>query len=168
MTHPRAPLPHRDPTWIPVEPFPALGNRRSFISGEPEGDRLRVAYFHAPGSPHLFAKAWFGPGAEGPPGTAHGGSVMGVLDEVMGAACWHQGLPVVLARLTSNFRHKIPLGLDTTCEGWVEQVDGRKVTARARMYDAADRVLAEAEGLFIVLKPEQLRAFNDHARSRTE
>lgn len=148
-----------------MTPFPGLGQRRSFISGDPDGSRLRVAYFEKPGSTRLFAKAWFGPGAEGPPGSAHGGAVMGVLDEVMGAACWHQALPVVLARLTTNVRHKIPLGTDATCEGWIAHIDGRKVTTHARMYDDAHRVLADAEGLFIILKPEQIEAFEEHRKT---
>ena len=32
--------------------------------------------------------AWFGPGCEGPPGHAHGGSQAAVLDEAMGAVAW--------------------------------------------------------------------------------
>jgi len=82
----------------------------------------------------------------------------------MGAACWRRGLHVVAARLSTDFRHGVPLGLDATCEGWVEEINGRKVTARSRMYDADRRVLAESEGLFIVLEAHQLAALLENGK----
>ncbi len=166
MSPARAPEPAVASDWTPVDPFPALGRRRSFISGEPTGDRLRLAYFRRPGDPILYAKAWFGPGAEGPPDIAHGGAIFGVLDEVMGGCCWLSGLHVVAARLCTDFKHVVPLGLDTTCEGWIEEVNGRKVTARARMYDDAGAVLAESDGLFIVLEAAQFAEMKNRLEQR--
>ncbi len=155
----QAPVPNIPADWTPVEPFPPLGEvRRSFISGEPAGDRLRVTFYERPGDRVLYAKAWFGPGAEGPPTLAHGGSIMGVLDEVMGAVCWRRGLHVVAARLCTDFRHGVDLGVDATCEAWIEEINGRKVTARSRMYRADGTVLAESDGLFIILDPARLDA----------
>ena len=73
-----APLPAlvtTPPDWERCDPFPSLKPERSFVNDDRPNDRLRVAYFRAGGEKALYARAWFGPGAEGPPGFAHGGAV---------------------------------------------------------------------------------------------
>ncbi len=139
----------------PVEPFPRLAGGGAFVSGNPQSDRLRVRYFHRAGDNALVALVWFGPGTEGPPGHAHGGSVASALDEAMGGAAWHAGYPVVAARITVDFREMVPIGLEATIEARIEQVDGRKIRTRGEM-TAGGKVYASGEGLFIVLEPEQL------------
>lgn len=140
---------------VPVSPFP--GPPRSFVSGDPGGNRLRVAYFRRERDGVLLARVWFGRGAEGPPGYAHGGSVAAVLDEAMGAAAWVAGHPSIAARIAVDFRHFVPLGLDGLIEAWVDGVDGRKITTRARLLDGDGRALAEGGGLFVKLTAEQIR-----------
>jgi acyl-coenzyme A thioesterase PaaI-like protein len=137
--------------WKPVG-FPrAFGAGRSFVSGETEGDRLIVHYFESIQDAVLHALVWFGPGAEGPPGHAHGGSMAAVLDEGMGFSAWHAGHPVVAATITVNFRNRLPLGVVHGVECSVRQVDGRKVYTDGRIYSLADGSrFADAEGLFII------------------
>ena len=77
--------------WTPIDPLGSVGTGRSFVSGEPDGDRLRVCYYRRDRDGALVGKIWFGPGAEGPPGHAHGGSMAAVLDEAMGAGAWLAG-----------------------------------------------------------------------------
>jgi acyl-coenzyme A thioesterase PaaI-like protein len=149
MTQPFAPPPDVPHNWTPIQPFPRPGPRRSFVADAPDGDRLRVAYFRVDDEPILRGKAWFGPGAEGPPGIAHGGAVSAVLDEAVGAVAWMHGHRVVVARLTVDFRRMVPLGVDATLEATVASVEGRKVTCRARLTDG-EVLLAEAEGLCVV------------------
>ena len=139
---------------VPTYPFP--GPPQSFVSGDPDGHRLRVAYFRCQDG-GLTARAWFGRGAEGPPGYAHGGSVAAVLDEAMGAAAWAGGHPSIAARIEVDFRLPVPLGIDALVEMTVERVEGRKITTRARLLDADGRVLAESSGLFVRLSDEQIR-----------
>jgi acyl-coenzyme A thioesterase PaaI-like protein len=136
--------------WEAVDPFPQLRPQRSFVSDDPAGDRLRVAYFRRPGEQALRATVWFGPGTEGPPGHAHGGSVAAVLDEALGAAAWLAGHPVVVARLTVDFREMVRVGTEAIVDARVVSVDGRKVTCRARM-TAGDTLLAEAEALCVTV-----------------
>lgn len=135
--------------WI--DPFPEIRPKRSFVSDSPTGDRLRIAYFRRGDEPALGARAWFGPGAEGPPGYAHGGAVAAVLDEALGAVAWMNGHRVVVARLTVDFRTLVALGIEATIEAWIAGIDGRKVTCRARMLNG-DTLLAEAEGLLVMLR----------------
>lgn len=138
------------PGWTPVD-FPrAFGDGRSFVSGETAGDRLIVHYFEESGRSVLHALAWWGPGAEGPPGHAHGGSMAAVLDEGMGFAAWHGGHPVVAATITINFRQRLPLGRihGVTCR--VDRVEGVKVYTAGHIFDLETGApYADGTGLFI-------------------
>lgn len=152
-----------EPGWVPVKPFRLEGGRGSFVSGEPEGDRLRVRYFRRESDARLMGRAWFGPGAQGPPGHAHGGSIAAVLDEAMGAAAWLEGHLVVAVQLNTSFRTMLPLGTDASMEAWVEGVDGRKVRAHARLLAADGSTFAEADGLFLEIDPERFRPMLEKA-----
>lgn len=121
-------------------------------------------YFQRQSDRALVARAWFGQGAEGPPGYAHGGSVAAVLDEAMGAAAWVAGHPSIAARIEVDFRSMVPLGIDAQVEMTVEKVEGRKITTRARLLDAEGRALAESAGLFLRLTDDQIRDALRHAR----
>lgn len=146
--------------WSPVEPLRIEGGRGSFVTGDPGADRLRVAYFRRSSDDHLVGRAWFGAGAVGPPGHAHGGSIAAVLDEAMGAAAWLAGFVVVAVNLNVDFRNMLPLGTDAVFDAWVESVDGRKVTCRGRLFgDGGD--FAEATGLFVTLPEERFRDMLD-------
>jgi acyl-coenzyme A thioesterase PaaI-like protein len=154
-TNMRAPEVRARPEWIPLEPLRLEGGRGSFVSGDPEGDRVRVAYFRRPQDAVLVGRAWFGPGAVGPPQHVHGGAITAVLDEAMGAAAWLAGHVVVAARLSTDFRRLLPIGTDALFEAWIEGVEGRKVRARGRLLAEDGAPYAEAEALFVVLDPER-------------
>lgn len=149
-----------EPGWLELVP-PASVAGRSFVSGEPLGDRLRVRYFtrHDGG---LVGKVWFGPGAEGPPGHAHGGSLASILDEAMGAAAWLSGRVVVAADLHLTFRRMVPLEIVARVEARVVIVEGRKVRTAGTLA-SIDGVVTycEAEGLFVEVGAER---FGDMAR----
>lgn len=151
----RAPEVVPEPGWTPVEPPRLEGGRGSFVSGDPQSDRLRVSYFRREQDSRLVGRAWFGPGAQGPPGFAHGGSIAAVLDEAMGAASWTAGHLVVAARLDTSFQRMLPLGTDALLEAWVDRVEGRKVWTLGRLLDADGEPFAEAEALFVKIDPER-------------
>lgn len=141
-----------------------FGAGRSFVSGELEGDRIRIHYFWKSDEKVLMAKVWFGLGAEGPVEHAHGGSSAAVLDECMGFAAWVSGYPVVAANLSVNFLRKAPLHVVHHVEARVEGVEDQKVTTRGRLFDpATGRVYVEAHGLFIV---QPLEKFGDLVMTR--
>jgi acyl-coenzyme A thioesterase PaaI-like protein len=152
-----------EPGWTPIDPFRLEGGRGSFVSGDAQGALLRVRYFLRAADGRLVGKAWFGAGAQGPPGHAHGGAMAAVLDEAMGAAAWVAGHLAVAARLDTTFHRMLPLGTDATLEGWVEREDGRKIATAGVLLDAAGEPFASAKGLFIELPPERFRPLLEKA-----
>mgnify|MGYP001570863410 CR=1 FL=1 len=102
----------------------------------------------------LYARAWFGRETQGPPGHVHGGAMAAVLDEAMGGACWMNGHRAVAAKISVSFIAMLKLHSETTVEARVERTDGRKIYVRAKMCDARATPIAEADGLFIVLREE--------------
>ena len=148
-----APAARPEPGWQPVVPFPSPEG--TFLH---EGDRVRIAYFRKPGEPDLYAKAWFGRKTMGPPGHVHGGAMAAALDEAMGAVCWMNDHKTVAASITVKFIAMLPLETETILASRIDRVDGRKIFTRASLTNPAGEAVAEAEGLFIVLKDETLRA----------
>jgi acyl-coenzyme A thioesterase PaaI-like protein len=151
-----APVARPEPGWEPVVPFPSPEG--TFLH---EGDRVRLAYFRKPNQPELYAKAWFGVKTMGPPGHVHGGAMAAALDEAMGAVCWMNGHRVVAATISVKFISMVKIQTETILEASIDRVEGRKVFTRARLVGPSADVVTEAEGLFIILREEKLRAL-DH------
>lgn len=148
--------------WQPLPPAAELAGTRSFVSGAPSSDRLRVRYFTRDDDRSVVGKVWFGPLAEGPPGHAHGGAIAAVLDEAMGAAAWLNGHPVVAAELATHFHALVPLSTVVCFEASLASVEGRKVRTRAVLRDLHGVAYATAEALFIELAAER---FGEGARA---
>jgi acyl-coenzyme A thioesterase PaaI-like protein len=148
-----APAARPEPGWEPVIPFPSPEG--TFLH---EGDRVRLAYFRRPGEPQLYAKAWFGRKTMGPPGHVHGGAMAAALDEAMGAVCWMNDHKTVAANISVKFIAMLPIETETILEARIDGIDGRKISTRATLTSPDGRVVSAAEGLFIVLKEEALRA----------
>lgn len=149
------------PGWEALDIPTSFGTGRSFVSGDQDGDRLRIGFFLPPDRERIVAQVWFGPGAEGPPGHAHGGSVAAVLDEAMGTAGWMSGHPVVAAKITIDFLHGVPLGQVHTVEAWIERADGRKVCAASHLLAEDGSVLSKGEGLFIEMSEKRIAALRE-------
>ena len=114
-----------EPGWRPLTPFWESMGTRSFVSSDDDPDRIRVRYFAADDGT-VWARAVFGPGAEGPPGHAHGGALAALLDEAMGMAALATGRIVVAARIEVDFRALVPLGDVVTVELVAEAGEGAK------------------------------------------
>ena len=150
------------PGWTET-PLPPDRKNNSFVSGRPDGDVLRVRYYLDQATGQRVARAWFGPGAEGPPGMAHGGSLAAVLDEAMGNNCWIQGYKVLAGTLTIRYRQSLPLGSTAVVRTRIERVDGRKVHTWGGVFAPDGALCTEAEGIFIQLTAEQQAAFAEAA-----
>jgi acyl-coenzyme A thioesterase PaaI-like protein len=158
-----------EPDWTALDPFrPYLQDEthQSFVSPGPTGGRLRVSYFRGPDPAKLVGRAWFGPETEGPPGHAHGGSVAAVMDEALGAVAYTHGYPVVVARLTVDFRSMVPVGIDATFETWIERMDGRKVYTRGSLLAPDGTLLADGHAICVKLGEHHIETFKAvrHAR----
>ena len=153
------------PGWI-APALPPDRKNNSFVSGQPDGRVLRVRYYLDGATRQRVARVWFGPGAEGPPGIAHGGSLAAVLDEAMGNNCWIQGYRVVAGTLTITYRRGVPLGSTAVVRTAIQRVEGRKVYTTGSVEDLDGVVFTLAEAVFIRLTPEQEAAFVAAAAER--
>lgn len=140
---------------------------RSFVSGDPDGQRLRVRYYVDDDAGEGVARAWFGPLAEGPPGHAHGGSIAAVLDEAMGQWAWTTGRQVVAGTLTVRYRRPLPLGTVTTVRSRVGEEQGRRVPVSATLVDDDGVLYAEGSCVYVRLGPEIRAVFTEALASGT-
>ncbi|MCB9530858.1 MAG: PaaI family thioesterase [Myxococcales bacterium] len=152
-----------EPGWTLCDPLAELPSLRNYVADDPGGERIRIAYYRDASEPGaLKAKVWFGPGAEGPPRHAHGGSLMAVLDEVLGGSVWLAGRMVVLARFEVDLRRPVRLGSTVVVDGRIVRSEGRKVWATGAIHDSdGDTIYAEATGLFVELDAARLATFTD-------
>ncbi|SFE91528.1 PaaI family thioesterase [Blastococcus tunisiensis] len=97
---------------------------------------------------------------EGPPGLVHGGVVATLLDHVLARAVRAAGRGGLTATLTVTYRRPVQLGVALLAIAEVGTTEGRRTTASARLVAADDpgTTLAEAEGLFVALRPERAAA----------
>lgn len=142
-----------DPGWTPLTPFWETLGTRSFVSSDDDGDRLRVRYY-ADGEGRTWARAWFGPGAEGPPAHVHGGALAALMDEAMGMAVLATGRVCVAARIEVDFRSMVPLGEVVTVELAVGEAVGAKAPVRGLLRLDDGTVACESTGLFVEIGVE--------------
>ncbi|WP_371815005.1 hotdog domain-containing protein [Mycobacterium sp. DL440] len=88
-------------------------------------------------------------------GAVHGGAIPLLFDEVLGRlANSGSRAPSRTAYLHTDFRAITPVGQELAVRGWFASEQGRKRVLRAELKHG-DTVCAEAEGLFIALRPDQ-------------
>jgi acyl-coenzyme A thioesterase PaaI-like protein len=89
-------------------------------------------------------------------GAAHGGSQPLLFDDVLGMLMNHGRAGVArTAFLKVDFRRVTPVDVELTFVATVDRIEGRKRWGSARLVDPDGTVLAEAEGLFVQLRPGQ-------------
>ncbi len=114
----------------------------------------------AAGAEGVTAHVELGKAHEGPPGLVHGGTTATLLDHVLARAVRVSGSGGLTATLTVTYRRPVRLGVPLVLTAHVVGTEGRRTTARGTVAAAADpgTVLAEAEGLFVALRPETAAA----------
>lgn len=115
------------------------------LDWEVDGDRLRAR--------GIYTGAY-----EGPPGYVHGGILALAFDEILGITNGELGVPGMTGTLSIKYRKPTPLFREVQFEAWVERVEGRRVVTRGQLR-CGDDLCAEAEGLFIQLRPEIIEAY---------
>jgi acyl-coenzyme A thioesterase PaaI-like protein len=88
-------------------------------------------------------------------GAVHGGAIPLMFDELLGRLANSGGrVPSRTAYLHVNFRNITPVGRELRLEGRFESEEGRKRFLAGELYDG-DTLCADAEGLFVQLRPGQ-------------
>ncbi|RME75364.1 MAG: PaaI family thioesterase [Planctomycetota bacterium] len=105
---------------------------------------------------------------QGPPGHSHGGVLLALLDEAMGAAAWVNGYPVLAAHVEGDFKNPVPLGREIEIKAWVKESKGRKVFTEAEIHLDGGTLATVGKGIFIVAEkffeskmPEIQKAIED-------
>lgn len=138
--------------------FKPIGGTDFITDPAPVGMGMR---FYADGQGHVRGEIAIDPSKQGPPGFTHGGALIALLDEAMGAAAWNQGYRVVAVNLQFNLWVAVPLQIPVTVMGEVVRIEGRKVFCAGRIRLPDETVAVAAEGLF-VMAPSGLDLGMDH------
>jgi acyl-coenzyme A thioesterase PaaI-like protein len=95
----------------------------------------------------------FGAHFLGSNGVVHGGAIPMLFDDLLGRLAVAGGRPRSrTAYLHVDYRSVAPIDVDLRVEVWVEREEGRKHFMQGRLLDG-ERVCAEANGLFVELRP---------------
>jgi hypothetical protein len=87
-------------------------------------------------------------------GAAHGGTLPLLFDDFVGRLAGGRPPIARTAFLTVNYRAITPLDVELRVEATVDKIEGRKRWASGRLFDG-ERLLADAEGLWVELRPGQ-------------
>jgi acyl-coenzyme A thioesterase PaaI-like protein len=90
----------------------------------------------------------FGSAYVGPPGSAHGGMIAALFDEILGAVNVANQVGGMTGTLRVVYRAPTPVEEDLRFEGWVDRIEGRKVYACGALHHG-ETLTAEADGVFI-------------------
>ena len=88
-------------------------------------------------------------------GAAHGGSHTLLFDDVMGQLVGRAGGVARTAYLTINYRRITPMDVPLRFEATLDNMEGRKRFASARLFNPAGELVSDCEGLFLRLLPGQ-------------
>jgi len=143
--------------WPEVEPFPFAGARQAFTGSADPQRIIPVRYFRRPSDQRLVALVRFTERVEGAPGQAHGGAILTVFDEALGAAAWVAGYPVFTVRLASEFRKSVPIPSELLVETELYKTRSRLVWVRGELLDKDGTRFASADGQFFKLDERTTR-----------
>jgi acyl-coenzyme A thioesterase PaaI-like protein len=138
------------PDWKPVQPFPFAEARKMFTGPTSLEGLVSLRYFLRPDKT-LTALATFGPLSEGAPGRVHGGMILTVLDEALGAAAWVAGHRGPTIRLETDFRAAVPVNAQLLVETRVVALRHRVAFVEGKLLGPGGTLYAQAKGRFLVL-----------------
>lgn len=128
-----------------IHPKP-IGGTDFITKAPPDGFGMRF-YVHDNGA--ISGKIIIQKDKQGPPGYVHGGALIALLDEAMGAAAWYAGHQVVAVHLSFDLKAAVPLDVEVTIWGEIQSKDGRKVWTTSRIILPDGRVAVDGRGLFL-------------------
>ena len=138
----------------------AVGERRQIFARRLDlpgrGQTMSPNFIPVTGDQHsVQGTVTFGRYFLGGGGAVHGGAIPLLFDEVLGRlASSGDRAPARTAYLHTDFRSITPIGQELAVRAWFVGEQGRKRLLRAELTHD-DTLCAEAEGLFIELRPDQ-------------
>jgi len=94
---------------------------------------------------------------QGGPGLCHGGVVALLVDHAMGCVANRVDRPAMTVRLTLRYRRPTPIEVPLTVTVRLDRIEGRQLHLSATVA-TPDEVTVEADGVFLILTPENLGA----------
>lgn len=136
-----------------------------FVAGEGVGPANRVVELPGAGSllmPPCHVTSFKPEGVEvsvqfsrfhvGGNAAVHGGVLPLLFDSIFGMVIHAAGRPISrTAFLHVDYRKVTPIDTPLTARGWIRESEGRKAFVNAELRDAGDNLLAEANGLMVLL-----------------
>ncbi|MDX2076717.1 MAG: PaaI family thioesterase [bacterium] len=123
-----------------------IGGTDFITKAPPDGFGMR---FHVHENGNISGKIIIGKDKQGPPGHVHGGALIALLDEAMGATAWYAGHQVVAVHLSFDLKAAVPLDVEISVQGEIQSKDGRKIWTVSRVVLPDGRVAVEGRGLFL-------------------
>ncbi|HEX4013380.1 MAG TPA: PaaI family thioesterase [Candidatus Cybelea sp.] len=120
-----------------------------FACGPENPIGMHLHFDRAPDADGVCAHARLSANYQGWRGIAHGGIVMALLDEAMAHAAGFAGHRGVTASVHVRFRRPVPLESPIVIRGRVTWQRRSVVGVEGDIYDAANTLLAHAEGSFV-------------------
>ncbi len=135
------------------------GTRDCFVCGRNNPIGLKVKFYQQGDQ----VVTYFTPGPEhqGYPDRMHGGIAATLLDETVGRAGFIHGFWTFTMEFQVKYRKPIPLGHQITVVGEMTRDRGRAIEAKGQILLADGTVAMEGSGLFIKIKPDELRRLEE-------
>ena len=125
----------------------ALVNPACFVCGQENAGGMRLAF--RVGNGRASAQWTSGARWESYKGVVHGGIISTLLDEAMSKAILCGGDQAFTADLRIRFRKKVNVGDVVTVEGWVVEIDRRRILAEGSLVSEDGEERVHAWGIFL-------------------
>ncbi len=128
-----------------------------FVCGRDNSTGLHLNFYMSPAG-QVTAEICIPDRYQGYPGIVHGGVVAAILDEAGGRAFLDGDPPrfMYTSQLSIRYRKPVPTGIDLRVIGTAGKDYGRVAKATSQIQDAMGTVLAEAEGTYVNLPPQDV------------
>lgn len=131
-----------------LTPFAHAASNQCFGCGPANSCGLRLEFYLAPDG-SVVSLPVVDAAFDGHPGYLHGGIIATLLDEAMSKAVRTLGKLSMTRKMETEYLRPVPSGAPLRIEGRVLRTEARKTWAEARIFDANEKLLAHASGLFI-------------------
>jgi uncharacterized protein (TIGR00369 family) len=127
-----------------------------FACGKDNPQGMRLKFSFDPDRKHFFCTFRLGKRYTGPPGYCHGGIIATILDDAMSKLSKLRDVIAATSRMTVAYLRPVPLYKPVRVESRELSKHGRRLTRVAEIMDEKGTVLARAQGVFVIINPQQV------------